>query len=52
MTFELRRSAEHVRRPWRNGGGMTAEVAAWPPDADAASAFDWRVSFADVDEPS
>lgn len=49
MTFELRRSAEHVRRPWRNGGGMTAEVAAWPPDADAASAFDWRVSFADVD---
>lgn len=50
MTFEIRRADQHVRRPWRNGGGMTAEVAAWPPDADAASEFDWRVSFAEVGE--
>jgi environmental stress-induced protein Ves len=48
MAFDLRRAEEHVRRPWRNGGGMTAEVAAWPPDADAGADFDWRVSFADV----
>lgn len=48
MAFELRRADEHVRHPWRNGGGMTAEVAAWPPDADAGSDFAWRVSFADV----
>lgn len=48
MTFDLRRAQEHLRRPWRNGGGMTAEVAAWPPDADAGSDFAWRVSFADV----
>lgn len=50
MTFEIRRADQHVRRPWRNGGGMTAEVAAWPPDADAGSEFDWRVSFAEVGE--
>ncbi|MFI5625508.1 HutD family protein [Nocardioides sp. NPDC051685] len=48
MAFDLRRAEEHVRRPWRNGGGMTAEVAAWPPGTDAGSDFAWRVSFADV----
>ncbi|MER7559871.1 HutD family protein [Nocardioides sp. NPDC126508] len=46
--FDLRRAEEHVRRPWRNGGGMTAEVAAWPPGTDAGSDFAWRISFADV----
>ncbi|MGY0386945.1 HutD/Ves family protein [Nocardioides sp. WG-D5] len=48
MGFDVRRAEEHVRRPWRNGGGMTAEVAAWPPGTDAGSDFAWRVSFADV----
>ena len=33
--------------PWRNGGGVTYEVAASPPDADLAE-FDWRISIADV----
>ena len=46
--FDLRRAEEHVRRSWRNGGGTTAEVAAWPPGTDAGSDFAWRVSFADV----
>lgn len=46
MAFLLLRAEVHLRRPWRNGGGMTAEVAAWPPDG--GSDFDWRVSFADV----
>ncbi|MEU6134049.1 HutD family protein [Nocardioides sp. NPDC047086] len=50
MAFDLRRAEEHVRRSWRNGGGMTAEVAAWPPGTDAGSDFSWRVSFADVAE--
>jgi uncharacterized protein len=50
MTFEVYRAERHERRPWRNGGGMTAEVAAWPPDSDADSEFDWRVSFAEVSE--
>lgn len=33
-------------QPWRNGGGLTREVAAWPP---GAAAFDWRVSVAEID---
>ena len=32
---------------WRNGGGVTREVASAPADSD----FDWRVSIADVDAP-
>lgn len=48
MAFDLLPDHEHVRRPWLNGGGMTAEVAACPPGADAGSDFVWRVSFADV----
>ena len=33
--------------PWKNGGGVTREVAIWPPAA-ALDAFDWRISIADV----
>jgi environmental stress-induced protein Ves len=48
MTVSVLRDRDHRRTPWRNGGGLTAEVASAPPGADAASDFDWRVSFADV----
>lgn len=48
MVTLVRRDHEHRRRPWRNGQGVTAEVASSPPAADAGSDFDWRVSFADV----
>jgi environmental stress-induced protein Ves len=41
------RAADRVTTPWRNGGGVTREVAVWPPGANMTS-FDWRVSFADV----
>jgi environmental stress-induced protein Ves len=41
------RAADRIATPWKNGGGVTREVAAWPPGADMA-AFDWRISFADV----
>lgn len=34
--------------PWANGGGITREIAASPPEA-ALDSFDWRVSIADVD---
>lgn len=34
--------------PWKNGGGRTTEIAAFPPGADLAS-FAWRVSIADVE---
>lgn len=33
--------------PWKNGGGTTREIAAWPPAA-GLDAFDWRLSIADV----
>lgn len=42
--FSLRRSADHRRVPWANGGGTTREVAA-VPDVDA---WRWRLSIADV----
>lgn len=40
--------AEAFRRmPWKNGGGVTAEIAAFP-DGAALDAFGWRVSTAQV----
>jgi environmental stress-induced protein Ves len=33
--------------PWKNGGGSTTEIAAFPPGAGLAD-FDWRVSMAEV----
>jgi len=41
------RAAERVPTPWKNGGGVTREVAIWPPGAPL-TAFDWRISVADV----
>ena len=34
--------------PWKNGGGVTREVAAFPPGSDTSS-FTWRLSIADID---
>jgi environmental stress-induced protein Ves len=33
--------------PWRNGGGVTREIAAWPQGA-SMDTFGWRVSMAEV----
>jgi len=33
---------------WRNGGGSTREVFAWPPASDLET-FDWRVSVATIE---
>jgi environmental stress-induced protein Ves len=33
--------------PWKNGGGTTREIAAWPPGA-GMDTFDWRISVADI----
>ena len=32
--------------PWRNGGGITRELLAWPTPQD----WDWRISVAEVDK--
>lgn len=47
MTVRVLRREEHLRMPWRNGGGITAQVASSPDDGLAQ--FDWRVSFAEVE---
>ncbi|WP_175107708.1 HutD family protein [Pararobbsia alpina] len=43
----LIRGAELVAAPWKNGGGLTREIAAFPTGA-ALDAFVWRVSIAEV----
>lgn len=47
MTGRVIRSDALVRVPWKNGGGTTAEVAAFPPGAGFGT-FGWRISMADV----
>ncbi|MEW1611864.1 MULTISPECIES: HutD family protein [unclassified Streptomyces] len=44
MTVRLLRAADRAPVPWKNGGGLTREIAAGP----GGDAFDWRVSLADV----
>jgi len=41
------RAVDRKPVPWKNGGGTTTEVAAFPEGA-SLDAFDWRVSIADV----
>jgi len=43
-------AAERLARAWKNGGGVTREIAAHPPGADLA-AFEWRISTATVAAP-
>ncbi len=43
----IRRSADLQPTPWKNGGGVTRELAAFPPHSNFAD-FIWRVSVADV----
>ncbi|WP_328867396.1 HutD/Ves family protein [Streptomyces sp. NBC_00304] len=46
--FRILRAAGRVPAPWKNGGGVTREIAAAP--GPAGDGFDWRVSLADVTE--
>lgn len=46
-TTTLIRGADLVAAPWKNGGGVTREVGAFPEGA-GLDAFTWRVSIADV----
>jgi len=50
VSVQQLRAADRIPKPWRNGGGITREIAAWPPDATLEN-FDWRVSMAEVREP-
>jgi uncharacterized protein len=41
------RAAQRTASEWRNGGGVTREVAAWP-EGSGLGEFHWRASLADV----
>jgi environmental stress-induced protein Ves len=41
------RAADRIATPWKNGGGVTREVAVFPPGADL-DAFEWRISLAQI----
>jgi environmental stress-induced protein Ves len=45
--MKILRAADRAATPWKNGGGVTREVAVWPPGAGLDN-FDWRVSIAEV----
>ncbi|MFJ9408946.1 HutD family protein [Streptomyces sp. NPDC101393] len=47
MATEVLRAARRQAAPWKNGGGVTSEVAAEPAGAGPGD-FDWRVSVAEV----
>jgi len=40
--------ADYSRMPWKNGGGVTEQIAISPTGASVASGFAWRVSRAQV----
>lgn len=44
------RAADRSPQPWKNGGGVTREVAVSPPGS-RHDRFDWRVSLADISSP-
>ena len=47
MSITLLPAASRAATPWRNGGGITREIAASPAGASLAD-FDWRISMAEI----
>lgn len=43
----VHRAAARIALPWKNGGGVTREVAAHSPGS-SLDRFDWRISIAEV----
>ncbi len=43
--IQIVRAESHREMPWKNGGGVTTEIAIYPPGA-SLDAFEWRVSLA------
>jgi environmental stress-induced protein Ves len=50
MTAEILRAADRPATSWRNGGGITHEVARGPAGPEGGD-FDWRISIAEVGAP-
>ena len=47
MIARVTRADQLVRLPWKNGGGTTAEIAAFPEES-GFDTFGWRISMADL----
>jgi hypothetical protein len=47
MPIHLFERAQLRATPWKNGGGVTREIACHPPQADMQN-FDWRISIAHI----
>ncbi len=47
MALTILKAENHRRMPWKNGGGVTVEIAIHPQGASVDD-FDWRVSMATV----
>jgi environmental stress-induced protein Ves len=45
--MQILRAASHRRMPWKNGAGVTTEIAVFPQGAGLAD-FEWRLSMATV----
>ncbi len=45
--MHILRASDHKQMPWKNGGGVTTEIAVAPAGADVGE-FHWRVSMATV----
>ena len=48
MNVRILRAQDHRSMPWKNGGGVTTEIAAFPEGSDLET-FEWRVSIARVE---
>lgn len=48
--IQIFRAQDCPEVPWKNGGGMTREIAVYPPDAGMDD-FLWRLSMARMDRP-
>ena len=50
MHARILRNADYRRMRWKNGDGWTTELAVFPEaTGDAGSAFDWRISIAEIE---
>ena len=48
MSWQIVRLEDAAPSPWRNGGGVTRELVAWPPHAPGQD-WVWRMSVAEVE---
>jgi hypothetical protein len=45
--LQILRARDRAMTPWKNGGGVTCQIAVFPEDADLTN-FAWRISLATI----